>query len=160
MLSAPSVAEAVATMRVRRGQAREQRLRLKARDDGRLTARILSGGNSSPPCLKGRIEPGDGGVLLEGVIYESHANVTLPRMFTGIFVVFAAVAILLAVTGQPSPGSYICGVSAVAFGLIGYWLGRLRTGTFTYQCKDLMGKLTPLLPEARALGEDAGDTTQ
>lgn len=154
-LSSSSVADAVAAMRTRRAQARQRGLRLKAHDDGRLIARIPGGRYSSPPALRGRFEPRDAGVVFEGAISESRASVGLPRGFIGMGVVLAAVAILLAVVGQPSPGSYICGVSAVLFLLIGYGLGRLRASSFRYDCKNLMGKLTPLLPGARALDEDA-----
>lgn len=157
-LSAPSVEDAVATMRARRDQARQHRLRLKAKDDGRLIARIPGGRYDSPPSLKGRFEPSDGVVVFEGVISESHASVGIPRGFTGMAVLLAVVTILLAVAGQPSPGSYICGVIAVLFGLIGYGIGRLRRSSFGYDCKELMGKLTPLMPGARALDEGADGT--
>lgn len=154
-VSSASVADAVAAMRTRRRQAGQRRLRLKAHDDGRLIARIPGGRYSSPPCLRGRFEPRDGHVVFDGVISESHASVGVSRGFIGMGVVLAVVAILLAVAGQPSPGSYICGVSAVLFALIGYGLGRLRASSFRYDCKDLMDKLTPLLPGARPPGNDA-----
>lgn len=152
-LSSPSVEDVVMTMRARRDQAREHMLRLKVRDDGRLIARIPGGRYSSPPRLEGRFEPGDGGTVFEGVISEAHASVGIPRGFTGMAVLLALGAILVAVGGQPSPGSYICGVSAVLFGLIGYGLGRLRKSSFRYDCKELMRKLTPLMPGARPLDE-------
>lgn len=154
-LSAPSVQDAVATMRTRREQAREHNLRLKVSDDGGLMARIPGGRYSSPPRLEGRFEPGDGGIVFEGVISESHASVGIPRGFIGMAVFLALGAILVAVGGQPSPGSYICGVSAVLFALIGYAMGRLRGSTFSYDCRELMRRLTPLMPGARPLGEGA-----
>jgi hypothetical protein len=154
-LSAPSVEEAVATMQTRRDQARQQRLSLKAREDGTFTARVPGGRYSSPPRLRGRFELGDGGVVFNGVISEAHGSVFIPRMFTGMGAFFILVAILLAVVGNPSPGSYICGVGGVLFGLIGYGLGKLRRSSYRYDCKSLMGKLTPLMPGATPLDEDA-----
>lgn len=159
-LSAPSVEDAVATMRARRQQAREHMLRLKVRDDGELVARIPGGRYSSPPRLDGRFEPGDGGIVFEGVISESHASVGIPRGFIGMAVFLALGAILVAVGGQPSPGSYVCGVSAILFALIGYGMGRLRGSSFSYDCKELMGKLTPLIPGARPLDEGAAGLRQ
>jgi hypothetical protein len=157
-LSSPSVEDAVATMRTRKKQARHQRLVLKPHDDGKLTAQILGGRNSSPPVLRGRFESGDGGVVFDGVISESHASVAIPRMFTGLCVIFVFVTILLVVVGQPSPGSYICGVGAVVFGLLGWGLGRSRGASFRYDREELMRTLTPLLPGARLVeGEDGID---
>lgn len=154
-LSAPSVEDAVATMRARRDQARHRGLRLKVKDDGRFIARIPGDRSSSPPCLKGRFEPRNGSAVFHGVIFESHANAGIPRGFTVMGIVIAVVAILLAVAGRPSPGSYICGVIAVLFLLIGYGLGHFRKSSFSYDGKDLMHRLTPLLPGAKPLDEDA-----
>lgn len=150
-LSSPSVDDVVATIRARQGQVRRYTLRVKVSDEGRLIARIPGGRYSSPPCVKGGFEPGDDGVAFEGVIVESYANVALPRGFNGMGALFAVVAILLAVAGNPAPGSYICGVCAVLFGLTGYGLGRFRASSFSYDCKELMRELTPLLPGARQL---------
>lgn len=155
-LSSPSVEDAVVTLRTRREQARQHMLRLKVRDDGELMARIPGGRYSTPPRLEGHFGPGDGGgIVFEGVISESHASVGIPRGFIGMAVFLALGAILVAVGGQPSPGSYICGVSAVLFGLIGYGTGRLRKSSFSYDCKELMRKLTPLMPGASPLDEGA-----
>jgi len=155
-LSAPSVEDAVVTMRARRNQARQHGLRVKVKDDGRFMARIPGGRYYSPPCLKGRFEPGDGGAVVQGVISESPASVSIPRGFNTMAVLLALAAVLAAAAGHASPGSYICGVTAVLFGLIGYGIGRFRRATFGYDCKQLMGKLIPLLPGAKPVGEDAG----
>jgi hypothetical protein len=155
-LSSPSVEDAVTTVRARRDQASQQMLRLRVKADGRFMARIPGGRYSSPPCLKGSFQTGDDGVVFEGVIAESHAAVDIPRAFAGMGILLALATVLVAVTGEPSPGSYICGIAAVLFGLIGYGLAHLRGRSFAIDCKQLMRELTPLMPGATPLDEGTG----
>jgi len=151
-LSSPSVEDAIAAVQARRGQACREGLRLKTADNGMLTARIPGGRYSSPPRLQGFLRAGAGGVEFDGVISEAHASVGLPRGFVGMAAIFAVVTVLLAF-GNPSPGSYVCGAGAVLFGLIGYVLGRLRRSSFRYDCKQLLARVTPLMPGASPHGE-------
>ena len=129
VLSSPSVEDAIAAVQARRGQAAREGLRVKAADDGLLTARIPGGRYSSPPRLKGFLRAGAGGVEFDGVISEAHASVGLPRGFVGMAAIFAVVTVLLAF-GNPDPGSYVCGAGAVLFGLI----GRRRPQSGVGQC--------------------------
>lgn len=153
-LSSPSVEDVVSTMRSRRGQARQHGLRLKVKDDGRFAAQTPSGRYHTPPRLKGRFAADHGVVVFEGIIRESWASVDIPRLYIGMAAILAFVTVLLVVVGNPSPGSYICGVATVLFGLIGYALARLRRSSFSSDCRELMSKLITLMPGASPLGED------
>lgn len=157
-VSSSSVEGAVAAMRVCREQARQRGLRLRVKDDGRLTARMPAGRYSYPPRFSGRFESGDKGVVFEGVIVESRTDASMRQGAAGLGVLFATVSVLLAVAGRASPGSYVCGVTAIAFGLLGYGLNRLRESSFSFDCKELLGKLTPLMPGAKLPGEEIADT--
>lgn len=142
-------------MRSLRNDASWSRLRLTTGEDGTCTARVPGGRNSSPPRFDGRFEAADGAVVLEGVIRESHANVGIPRGFCAIAAFCAAVAVSLVINGKAAPGAYVCGVSALVLGLLGYVMARLRRPAFDGDCRQLMKQLLLLMPGARPTDEDA-----
>jgi hypothetical protein len=131
-------------------EASRRRLRLKVDANGKCTAtRKSSTRGSIPPRLKGRFREADGGVVFEGVIREAHSSVFVPRCFAGLTVFFAAVAVILVIVGNPTPGSYVCGVSAVLFGLVARGIARLREESFSSECRRLGELLIPLMPGAK-----------
>lgn len=145
----PDVGYAVAAMRAGREQAgRGLALGLKVFDDGRVHARTPQVGRHIPPHLKGRFEADGGSVTLRGVIRESVSDVTYPRVFLILAIFMLLAAILLVVAGNPVPGTIICGIGGVLFGLIGYWLGRLQARVFPIEARNLMAKVLSLLPAA------------
>lgn len=151
LLRTSSVGGAVAEIRAQHGDDdhRSRELRLKVTDDGKLAAsRAARGRGPMPPHLRGRLEAAGDRVVFEGVVTESHSSVFVPRVFVGLAVFMAVVAVGLAVAGNPTPGTYICGVSAVLFGLLGRAMNRQRKASFRIECDKLMELLTPLLPHA------------
>jgi hypothetical protein len=146
-LPSASVGDAVADMRQRQSWAGPHLgMRLKVYEDGRVHARLPGGRYHNPPFLRARFEGDAGSVTLKGVIHEAFGEVIVPRIFMALSVFMLAVAIILVVVGNPVPGSIICFIGGILFGLIGYGLGRLRGNSFRIDCNNLMQKVTALLP--------------
>jgi hypothetical protein len=123
-------------------------LAVRVRDDGRVHARIAQYSRyNSPPRLAGRIIDGPSGVVLDATIKESRNEVAVPRMFIGLAVFLAATFVALLSTKQfTNPGVYICGFTMLAFGGLGYLLGRLRRTSFRAEADKLEHAIRQAVP--------------
>ena len=159
LLRTSTVGSAVAEMRrlhSEDGYSRRE-LRLKLSDDGKVAAsRAARTRGPMPPHLKGRLQADGDRVVFEGVVTEAHSSVFVPRTFVGLAVIMAVTAVGLVVAGNPTPGTYVCGVSAVLFGLLGRAISRQREDSFRIECDRLAELLAPLLPHAIPFDEKPG----
>jgi hypothetical protein len=96
-----------------RRRARDQRLWVRCRDDGRLRIRQLS--RYSPPAFAGHLRQDGADAVLAGEVRETVAA----RLFDGIFAVLtvflSVVAVLVGVLGHDVTGVVVCGLGALAF---------------------------------------------
>lgn len=111
----------------------------------RLRAHLAAGRNNQPPAFRGRLQTDGSQVYLTGVIAESATSLILLGIFGFFTVVLGLIAIALLASGAfTEPGLYICLFFALAFGLLGWLLGRVRVASFAVAANQLTERLTTL----------------
>ncbi|GIJ45304.1 hypothetical protein Val02_21900 [Virgisporangium aliadipatigenens] len=155
-VGASTVAELLATVDARRaGTRRSTGLWARARNGGRVRARILPTGRYHlPPHFSGRFEAGERGGTLRGTIRESFFELLIPRLF-GIAALALLLGDLAVVLGDPFivVGFAVCTIGALATGWFAYVFGRARAAQFADGAVALERALVQLLPPpARATG--------
>jgi hypothetical protein len=117
-------------------------LRIRLRDNGSAWCRLTQVGRRVPPYFRGQLREEDGGVVLEGVIRESRMTGLVTSEFSIVTVIMAAAAIAcVAVSPIIVPGLVICGLAAVAFGLLSVPLRKQRVARFAIEANELDGKV-------------------
>lgn len=140
----PSVAAVVAhVVEHRRELMRDHRLWVRSRPDGRLRARLITGGRgSTPPFLRGVLRQDDSGVRLEATVRESRLELLWLGLYAGAAVFSAGTVVRLLVHRDfRSPGVPICGLGAVVLGFLAALISASRRGSFPRQADELIHAL-------------------
>ena len=116
----------------------------RVREDDVVRATVVSGGRRMPAPFRGRLT-GNEPLMLAGTVTESRTELIWAPLFAFLALFMGAVGIIVAVHGQPWPGSAICLPAAVVFGLLAPLLARGRRSSFARDVSDLERMLTARL---------------
>lgn len=142
-LNVPTVAAAVCGARSRPAPAHQRdRLRARLHEDGRVRCHKVRVGRSTPPYFRGQLRQTGGGVVLEGVIRESRSSGFVTVLYSVIALLLLVVAVVCAVSRPVVvPGLVICGLGALALGLLSFGLRWARLLRFKYEAEELDAKI-------------------
>ncbi len=124
-------------------------LALRVGADGAVRARtVLPSRYHAYPHLRGRLTT-DGGVLtLTATIVESFAEVVVPWMYAVVATFCAVMTVVPIVNGDPTPGAYVLGPAAIAFGGFAWSFVRLRSRVFAVDAQRITEQVRSTLRDS------------
>ena len=139
-ISVPTVADAIDLVERRKDEVmRSFTLGVRSGAEGRVRARVaIASRYHARPQFRGQLMAYGQATALRGVIFESRAEVLIPRIYAAVAAIMTGFAVAIVKSGDPiDPGILICSGSAVVLALFAYTLGRLRLTLFARDVAEL-----------------------